>query len=299
MSGRSGRCLTSLGGRTLLVVERHVVTRELVVDDDPQLLRALRITLTAQDFGVELAVDGQSVLLAVAQRTPDVVVLDLGLPDVDGVEVLRRIRQQSDVPVIVLSARHETPEKIRALDEGADDYITKPFGMPEMLARLRAAARRAGAMARRRVGIVRTPDFVLDFGRKEALKGEMTIRLTPTEWRLLEVLAAQAGTLVPQRELLQSVWGPGCGREANYLRMAALNEPHPSSTRVCAGDPAEPADRAHRRRRRGRRLGPCCASGTSATSRCHSRSSRHPSATSRDPSWTTSTTSSGRAPATS
>jgi len=221
MSGRSGRCPTSLGGRTLLVVERHVVTRVLVVDDDPQLLRALRITLTAQDFGVELAVDGQSALLAVAQRTPDVVVLDLGLPDVDGVEVLRRIRQQSDVPVIVLSARHETPEKIRALDEGADDYVTKPFGMPEMLARLRAAARRAGAMARRRVGIVRTPDFVLDFGRKEAQKGEMTIRLTPTEWRLLEVLAAQAGTLVPQRELLQSVWGPGYGQEANYLRVYA------------------------------------------------------------------------------
>jgi two-component system, OmpR family, KDP operon response regulator KdpE len=111
------------------------VTRVLVVDDDPQLLRALRITLAAQEFRVESAVDGQSALEAVVKRPPDVVVLDLGLPDLDGIEVLRRIRQESDVPVIVLSARHETPEKIRALDEGADDYVTKPFGIPELLAR--------------------------------------------------------------------------------------------------------------------------------------------------------------------
>ena len=214
----------------------------MVVDDDPQLLRALRITLAAQHFSVELADDGQSALRAVVERPPDVIILDLGLPDLDGVEVLRRIRQRTDLPVIVLSARHETPEKIRALDEGADDYVTKPFGMPELLARLRAAARRAGAMARRRVGMVSTPDFVLDFDRKEALKGDSRIRLTPTEWRLLEVLAAQAGTLVPQRELLQSVWGPGYGSEGNYLRVYANRirvklEPDPVRPRYLTTEP--------------------------------------------------------------
>jgi two-component system KDP operon response regulator KdpE len=198
------------------------VTRLLIVEDDEGIRIPLTRALEREGYGVDGVADGEAALCTATDGDHDLIIVDVGLPGMDGLEVCRRIRiEQPSVPILFLTAQDGELDIVDGLDAGADDYITKPFGMPEMLARLRAAARRAGAMARRRVGIVRTPDFVLDFGRKEAQKGEMTIRLTPTEWRLLEVLAAQAGTLVPQRELLQSVWGPGYGQEANYLRVYA------------------------------------------------------------------------------
>ena len=218
------------------------MSRVLVVDDEPQIRRALAINLRARGYQVDLAATGEEALKAAADQQPDVVVLDLGLPGMDGLQVIHGLRGWTRVPIIVLSVREREADKVAALDAGADDYVTKPFGMPELLARVRAAARRARAMARRRLGIVRTPDFVLDFDRKEALRGDARLRLTPTEWRLLEVLAAQAGMLVPQRELLQSVWGPGYGSEGNYLRVYANRlrvklEPDPVRPRYLRTEP--------------------------------------------------------------
>ena len=143
----------------------------LVVDDEPRMVRTLTINLRARDYDVESAADGRSALQILAERSPDVIVLDLGLPDMQGVEVLRRVRQTSTVPVIVLSARQESDDKVEALDAGADDYVTKPFGMDEFLARVRAAARRAGADADA-LSTVQTTDFVLDFANYRAIRGD-------------------------------------------------------------------------------------------------------------------------------
>ena len=196
------------------------MTLILVVDDEPHIVRTLGINLRARDYEVETAGDGLSALQIMTERTPDVVVLDLGLPDMDGVEVLRRIRQTSTVPVVVLSARQESDDKIEALDAGADDYVTKPFGMNEFLARLRAAARRGGTEAAP-LPTVRTADFVLDFANYRATRADVEIRLTPTEWRLLSALAATPGQLVTHAALLHAAWGPTYGRESNYLRVYA------------------------------------------------------------------------------
>ena len=192
----------------------------LVVDDEPHIVRTLTINLRARDYEVESARDGRSALQIVAERTPDVIVLDLGLPDVDGLEVLRRVRQTSAVPVVVLSARQESDDKVEALDAGADDYVTKPFGMDEFLARVRAAARRTGPPAHF-LPTVQTDDFVLDFANYHATRGEREVRLTPTEWRLLAALAASPGQLVTHAALLRAAWGPSYGRESNYLRVYA------------------------------------------------------------------------------
>jgi two-component system KDP operon response regulator KdpE len=196
------------------------VTFILVVDDEPRMVRTLTINLRARDYDVESAGDGRSALQIMGERAPDVIVLDLGLPDMEGVEVLRQVRATSMVPVIVLSARQDSDDKIEALDAGADDYVTKPFGMDEFLARVRAAARRGGTEAES-LPTVRTTDFVLDFANYRATRGGHEVRLTPTEWRLLTALAATPGHLVTHAALLRAAWGPSYGRESNYLRVYA------------------------------------------------------------------------------
>lgn len=193
------------------------MTFVLAVDDDPAILRTLSINLRARGYDVETAGDGRSALQIVDERTPDVVILDLGLPDLDGVTVLKRLRSHSQLPVVVLSARHESDDKVEALDEGADDYVTKPFDMEELFARLRAAIRRGGAEGEPLV--VEAGDVHLDVTERKATRDGEEVRLTPTEWHIVEVLARRQGRLVRHAELLHEVWGPGYGRETNYLRV--------------------------------------------------------------------------------
>jgi two-component system KDP operon response regulator KdpE len=216
------------------------MTRVLLVDDEPQLLRALGINLRARGYDVVTAVDGHSALQAAAKTVPDLVVLDLGLPDLDGVEVVRGIRGWSAVPILVLSARDAQRDKVAALDAGADDYVTKPFGMDELLARVRAALRRATTTDAGPV--VQTPDFAVDLAAKTVVRDGAEVRLTPTEWHLLEVLIRNTGKLVGQRQLLQEVWGPSYGTETNYLRvyLAQLRrklEPDPAHPRYLHTEP--------------------------------------------------------------
>ena len=195
------------------------MTRVLVVDDEPQLVRALVINLKARRYEVDAAHDGASALELAAARHPDVVVLDLGLPDMDGVEVIRGLRGRTRVPIIVLSARHASDEKVEALDAGADDYVTKPFGMDELLARMRAAVRRAEPVSGEDDPVVVTDGFTVDLAAKKVNRDGTDVRLTPTEWHLLEVLVRNAGRLVGQTQLLQEVWGPAYRTETNYLRV--------------------------------------------------------------------------------
>jgi two-component system KDP operon response regulator KdpE len=210
------------------------VTKVLLVDDEQRFARALGVSLRARGYDVDIAETGEAGLASAARAHPDVVVLDLGLPGMSGLDVLRELRSWTAVPVVVLSARHEEATKVEALDIGADDYVTKPFGMDELLARLRAALRRTlpvGAEAE-----VRTDDFVVDLEAKTVHVGDEAVHLTKTEWRVLEVLVRQRGKLVSQRELLLQVWGPGYDDETEYLRayIAALRrklEPEPSRPR--------------------------------------------------------------------
>ncbi len=196
------------------------MTRVLVVDDEVALARALAINLRARGFEVETASTGAAALDLVARFHPDVVVLDLGLPDMDGIEVLQGIRGWSPVPVLVLSARTTGDEKVEALDHGADDYVTKPFDMNELLARIRAAARR-GALtgADQAPQVVDVGAFSVDLAAGRVTRDGEQVRLTPTEYHLLEVLVRNAGRLVPQQQLLQEVWGPGYAKETHYLRV--------------------------------------------------------------------------------
>ncbi|MFF8035004.1 MULTISPECIES: response regulator [unclassified Streptomyces] len=213
------------------------MTRVLVVEDDPQLVRALKINLQARRYEVQAAGTGADALRLAAARKPDVIVLDLGLPDMDGVDVIKAVRGWSGVPILVLSARHTSEEKVRALDAGADDYVSKPFSMDELLARLRAATRRESAPVRAdRVPVVTTEDFTVDLAAKKVRRGERTVRLTPTEWHLLELLVTHPGHLVSRRKLLLEVWGPTYSENTNYLRvyMAQLRrklEPNPAQPR--------------------------------------------------------------------
>jgi two-component system KDP operon response regulator KdpE len=193
------------------------VSRILVVDDEPQLLRALGTNLKARGYDVELAATGEAALALAARTHPDVVVLDLGLPGIDGTEVIRGLRGWSSVPIIVLSVRETESEKVEALDAGADDYVTKPFGMDELLARLRAALRRA--VPGEEEAVVRTDDFDVDLAAKRVTTANGEIRLTPTEWAIVEILVRNPGKLVTQRRLLQEVWGPQYEKETNYLRV--------------------------------------------------------------------------------
>ncbi|GAA2557213.1 response regulator [Pseudonocardia hydrocarbonoxydans] len=188
------------------------MTRVLVVDDDPQILRALRINLTAHGYDVTVAPDGGGALRAAADHPPDVVVLDLGLPDLDGTEVIAGLRGWTPVPIIVLSARDGSTDKVGALDAGADDYVTKPFGMAELLARLRAAVRRAAAATVDGEPVVDAGDVRVDLAAKKVVRDGAQVHLTPTEWGILELLVRHRGKLVGQRELLRAVWGPATAR---------------------------------------------------------------------------------------
>ena len=195
------------------------MTSVLVVDDEASIRRALRINLSARDYTVHTAEDGRAGLKAAAAQRPDVVILDLGLPDMDGVEVIRGIRGWSEAPIIVLSAREREHDKVAALDAGADDYVTKPFGMDELLARLRAATRRAST-ANRDAPVVATEHFTVDLAAKRVTDpsgGE--VRLTPTEWEIVEVLVRNDGRLVASRQILSQVWGEGYHAETHYLRV--------------------------------------------------------------------------------
>jgi two-component system, OmpR family, KDP operon response regulator KdpE len=192
--------------------------RVLVVDDEAPIRRALEANLRARGYDVDLASTGEQALDLAAKRHPDAVILDLGLPGMDGIDVVRGLRGWSAVPILILSARGAEPDKVAALDEGADDYVAKPFGMDELLARLRAALRRQLPTAE--APVVATRDFKVDLAAKQVVSaaGE-PIRLTPIEWGLLEVLVRNAGRLVAPRQLLQEVWGPAYGDESNYLRV--------------------------------------------------------------------------------
>jgi two-component system KDP operon response regulator KdpE len=213
------------------------VTKVLVVDDDPQLVRALRINLTARGYEVITVSDGAAGLRAAADAKPDVVVLDLGLPDIDGATVIDGIRGWSAVPIIVLSARIDSTDKVAALDAGADDYVTKPFGMDELLARLRAAVRRAStAPPGEENQVIETGSFSVDLAAKVVRRNDIDVHLTPTEWGLLELLVRNRGKLVTQKQLLREVWGPAYQTETHYLRVyfAQLRrklEPQPSHPR--------------------------------------------------------------------
>ena len=197
------------------------MTRALVVDDEPQILRALKINLSARGYEVQVAKDGRSALDAAARFRPEVVVLDLGLPDLDGVDVITGLRGWTTVPILVLSGRTDSADKVDALDAGADDYVTKPFAMDELLARLRAMERRAGPADAERV--VRLGPVTVDLALQRAVREVGTdvedIHLTRTEWAVLDVLLRNPGKLVSQRQLLAQVWGPGYRDETNYLRI--------------------------------------------------------------------------------
>lgn len=219
------------------------MTRVLVVEDDPQLVRALVINLQARKYGVDAAPDGATALRLAAARQPDVVLLDLGLPDMDGVDIIKGLRGWSRMPILVLSARQGSDEKVAALDAGADDYITKPFSMNELLARLRAAVRRTeDAPLVPETTLVETADFSIDLLAKKVVRGGRDVRLTPTEWHLLEILVTNPGRLITQKHLLQEVWGVSQSSKTNYLRvyMAQLRrklETEPSHPRYLITEP--------------------------------------------------------------
>lgn len=193
------------------------MTAVLVVDDDPHLLRALRITLQAHGYSVTTAADGRSALLTASQHPLALVILDLGLPDIDGTTVLRELRSWSQVPILVLSARHGSEDKVEALDAGADDYITKPFGLDELLARIRALLRRS--VDQEQAPVVTTEAFTVDLGKHRVIRDGQDVRLTPTEWNILELLVRNPEKLITQQQLLSEVWGPAYAKETNYLRV--------------------------------------------------------------------------------
>jgi two-component system KDP operon response regulator KdpE len=226
------------------------VTSVLVIDDEPQIIRALRINLRVRQYDVHTAGSAGEALELAARHPPDLVILDLGLPDLDGVEVIHGLRGWTDAPIIVLSGRADSTDKVEALDAGADDYLTKPFGMDELLARMRAVSRRAtagGDMPQVRLG-----DLLVDLAAKRVMHivtsdnqqnaGNGDVRLTPTEWHLLEVLLRNPGRLLSQQQLLAEVWGPGYADAAGNLRlyMAQLRrklEPDPARPRWLLTEP--------------------------------------------------------------
>jgi len=216
------------------------VSTVLVVDDEPRIRKALQVNLVARGYTVSLAATGEEALRSAREEPPDLVLLDLGLPGISGVDVIEGLRGWTEVPIIVLSVREQESDKVAALDAGADDYVTKPFGMDELMARLRAALRRGGADGPDPV--VRTGHFELDLGAKRATVGDEEIRLTPIEWGLAEQLVRHPGRLVAQRTLLHEVWGPQYDRETNYLRVHIANlrrklEPEPSRPRYFITEP--------------------------------------------------------------
>jgi two-component system KDP operon response regulator KdpE len=216
------------------------MTRILVVDDEAQISKALSINLRTRGYDVDVAGTGEKALELAARNHPDAVILDLGLPGIDGTEVVRGLRGWSTVPIVILSVREGEADKVAALDAGADDYVTKPFGMDELLARLRAALRRATPAEEE--PIIETPDFSVDLRAKRIFKNGKEVKLTPTEWHIVELLVRNPGKLVSQRQLLKTVWGPKYEDETNYLRvfMAQVRrklEPTPSQPRYFITEP--------------------------------------------------------------
>jgi two-component system, OmpR family, KDP operon response regulator KdpE len=191
--------------------------RVLVVDDDPQILRAVRTSLQGHSYEVLTAGNGETALDLLPDSDVDLVVLDLGLPGIEGQEVIKRVRAWSEVPIIVLSVRDGQRDKVDAFEAGADDYVTKPFGMPELLARMRAVRRRTEG--ERGSPVVRFGELEVDLGRQLVRMADLVIHLTPTEYRLLEAFATNPGKLLTHRWLLQKVWGPGYATESQYLRV--------------------------------------------------------------------------------
>lgn len=205
----------------------------LVIDDEPQIRRLLRVTLEANGYRVFDAATGQNGIVQAAQRRPDVVLLDLGLPDLDGVAVLKRLREWSRVPVLVLSVRDREDDKVAALDAGADDYVTKPFASGELLARLRVAQRRAAPGPEE--AVFRSGDLEVDLARRVVQRSGKVVKLTATEYALLALLVRHAGRVLTHRQLLTEVWGPNAGAQTHYLRVyvAHLRE-------KLEADPAKP-----------------------------------------------------------
>ena len=229
---------TGTSGHT--ATARTSATRVLAVDDEPPILRALATNLRARGYDVDLATTGEAALELASRHPPDVVILDLGLPGMSGLEVIQGLRGWSTVPILILSAREAQADKVAALDAGADDYVTKPFGMDELLARLRAALRRATPTLE--APLVATSDFRNDLAGKRVTTAEGDARLTPIEWHLVEILARNPGKLVTARQLLEEVWGPQYGTETNYLRVHFAHirrklEPQPSRPRYFLTEP--------------------------------------------------------------
>ena len=210
--------------------------RILIVEDDGLLVKFLRATLVASGYAVDVAPDGIAAMEALSSRPTDLVLLDLGLPHIDGIDVLRQLRTWTDVPVLVLSARDQQQEKVQALDLGADDYLTKPFGVPELLARVRAALRRAARTLGGDGPRVAAGDLVIDLPAQRVERGGTVIHLTPTEWRILRELVVARPRTVPHRLLLERVWGPAYGDEVHYVRVVVRRlrqklEPDPEAPR--------------------------------------------------------------------
>ena len=228
------------------------MSRVLVIDDDPRILKTLQVNLRARGYEVDLATNGEQGLQLAARHHPDVIILDLGLPTIDGLDVVQGLRGWTSVPIVVLSGRGAAAAKVEALDLGADDYLTKPFGMDELFARLRAAVRRAVLPDGQ--AVITTPDFIIDFTRKEVLRHGEPVRLTPTQWHIVEVLVRHAGRLVTYDQILREVWGPTYGKETNYLRVFMTQvrkklEPEPQRPRYFVTEPGvgfrfEPSDPA-------------------------------------------------------
>lgn len=216
------------------------MSRILVVEDEVPILKALGANLRARGYEPALATTGEEALIAAAGRPPDAVLLDLGLPGMSGLDVIEGLRGWTNVPIVVLSARGSERDKVAALDAGADDYVTKPFGMDELFARLRAALRRTSPAGE--AAVVSTPDFVVDLAAKVVTRDGTEVRLTPTEWGIVELLVRNPDKLVSQRQLLQDVWGPQYGEETNYLRVHLAHirrklEPEPGAPRYFITEP--------------------------------------------------------------
>ena len=215
--------------------------RVLIVDDEPQIRRLLRVSLAAQGYTVSETALGCEALTRVAADHTDLLLLDLGLPDIDGQEVIAGLREWSDVPIIVLSVREREKDKVAALDAGADDYINKPFGMDELLARIRAALRHR-LQADVKEPVFRSGDVMVDLGRRAVTVAGREVRLTPKEYDLLRVLASHAGKVLTHQQLLRAVWGPGYTTEAQYLRVYVAQlreklEADPSQPRLIVTEP--------------------------------------------------------------
>jgi two-component system KDP operon response regulator KdpE len=216
------------------------VFKILVVDDEVQILRALKANLEARGYKVWTARDGEEATRQIGDISPDLLILDLGLPKKSGLDVLRSLRSWSDIPVIIVSARNGDPDKIAALDEGADDYLTKPFSIGELMARVRAALRRRVQIELSPV--VTTPDFEIDFAQGVATRNGEATHLTPLEWKIVSVLIHSEGRLVTQRSLLSEVWGPEYDNESGYLRVHMTHirrklEPEPARPRYFRTEP--------------------------------------------------------------